>query len=71
MISCVFYLHEHWQADWGGELRLQDKQDEWQIIAPQPNRMALFQSDLLHEVLLSKQQRLSITAWLRSDPQLW
>ncbi|WP_168399959.1 2OG-Fe(II) oxygenase [Acinetobacter indicus] len=71
MISCVFYLHEQWQADWGGELRLQDKQSEWQIIAPQPNRMALFQSDLLHEVLLSKQQRLSITAWLRSDPQLW
>ena len=71
MISCVYYLHEQWQADWGGELRLQDKQGEWQIIAPQPNRMALFQSNLLHEVLLSKQQRLSITAWLRSDPQLW
>ncbi|MBD8010546.1 MULTISPECIES: 2OG-Fe(II) oxygenase [Acinetobacter] len=70
MISSVYYLHEHWQADWGGELRLQDKNSQWHIIQPQPNRMALFQSDLLHEVLISKQQRLSITAWLRSDMAL-
>lgn len=70
MISSVYYLHEHWQADWGGELRLQDKNSQWHVIQPQPNRMALFQSDLLHEVLISKQQRLSITAWLRSDMAL-
>ena len=67
MISSVFYLHDTWQEDWGGELRLQDKHGEWHIIQPKPNRIALFQSDLLHEVLQSKQQRLSITAWLRSD----
>lgn len=70
MISSVYYLHEQWQADWGGELRLQDKNDQWHIIQPQPNRIVLFQSDLLHEVLISKQQRLSITAWLRSDTAL-
>ena len=70
MISSVYYLHEQWQADWGGELRLQDKNGQWHIIQPQPNRIALFQSDLLHEVLISKQQRLSITAWLRSDMAL-
>ena len=70
MISSVYYLHEQWQADWGGELRLQDKHGQWHIIQPKPNRMALFQSDLLHEVLISKQQRLSITAWLRSDTSL-
>ena len=66
VISTVFYLHENWQADWGGQLHLQDKQNDWHIIEPQPNRLVIFQSDLLHEVLLSKQQRLSITAWLRS-----
>lgn len=70
MISSVYYLHGQWQTDWGGELRLQDKHGQWHIIQPKPNRMALFQSDLLHEVLISKQQRLSITAWLRSDTSL-
>ena len=71
MISTVFYLHKDWQEDWGGQLRLQDKNDQWHIIQPLPNRLAIFQSDLLHEVLLSKQQRLSITAWLRSGNSIW
>ncbi|WP_109439665.1 2OG-Fe(II) oxygenase [Acinetobacter haemolyticus] len=71
MISTVFYLHEHWQQDWGGQLRLQDKNGNWHIIQPEPNRLAIFQSDILHEVLLSKQQRLSITAWLRSGNSIW
>ncbi|MCU4580502.1 2OG-Fe(II) oxygenase [Acinetobacter gyllenbergii] len=71
MISTVFYLHENWQENWGGQLRLQDKKDQWHIIQPQPNRLAIFQSDVLHEVLLSKQQRLSITAWLRSGGSIW
>lgn len=71
MISTVFYVHESWQEDWGGQLRLQDKNGQWHIIQPSPNRLAIFQSDLLHEVLRSKQQRLSITAWLRSGSSLW
>lgn len=71
VISTVFYLHKEWQSTWGGELRLQDKHDQWHIITPEPNRIALFQSDLLHEVLLSKQQRLSITAWLRQSDGLF
>ena len=71
VISAVYYLHEDWQADWGGELRLQDKNDQWHIIPPKPNRIALFQSDLLHEVLKAKHQRLSITAWLRSSNSIW
>lgn len=71
MISSVFYLHDQWESDWGGELRLQDRLDQWHTISPQPNRITIFQSDLLHEVLVSKQQRLSITAWLRSDVALF
>ena len=67
MISTVYYLHQEWQDDWGGKLRLQDKNNVWHTIDPQPNRIAMFQSDLLHEVLEAKHQRLSITAWLRSD----
>ncbi|MBJ8483618.1 2OG-Fe(II) oxygenase [Acinetobacter vivianii] len=71
MISTVFYVHESWQEDWGGQLRLQDKNGQWHIIQPSPNRLAIFQSHLLHEVLRSKQQRLSITAWLRSGGSIW
>lgn len=71
MISSVYYLHHEWQEDWGGELRLQDKHQNWHIISPKPNRIAFFQSDLLHEVLEAKHQRLSITAWLRSDQSLF
>lgn len=71
IISTVYYLHEDWHEDWGGQLRLEDKHNQWHIIPPKPNRIALFQSDLLHEVLESKQQRLSITAWLRQDATLF
>lgn len=71
VISTVYYLHKQWQDDWGGQLRLQDKNGEWHIIQPQPNRIALFRSDLLHEVIEAKQQRLSITAWLRSGNSIW
>ncbi|CAM4200926.1 2OG-Fe(II) oxygenase [Acinetobacter pragensis] len=71
IISTVYYLHENWHGDWGGELRLQDKNGRWHIIAPTPNRIAIFQSDLLHEVIQAKHQRLSITAWLRSGNPIW
>ena len=71
IFSTVFYLHANWQPEQGGELRLQDKEHQWHILQPLPNRMIIFQSDLLHEVLLSKQQRLSITAWLRSHDSVW
>lgn len=71
VISSVFYLHQKWQADWGGQLRLQDKHGNWHVIQPTPNRLAIFHSDLLHEVLPAKQQRLSITAWLRTQQSIW
>ncbi|WP_179999326.1 2OG-Fe(II) oxygenase [Acinetobacter sp. YH12239] len=70
VISTVFYLHEQWQENWGGQLRLQDKNNQWHIIEPKSNRIALFQSDLLHEVLVTQHQRLSITAWLRTERTL-
>ncbi|MCY1418912.1 2OG-Fe(II) oxygenase superfamily protein [compost metagenome] len=71
IISTVYYLHAEWQEDWGGQLRLQDKNEKWHIVNPDPNRLVIFQSNLLHEVLTSKQQRLSITAWLRSGNSIW
>lgn len=71
ILSSVFYMHESWQPAWGGQLHLQDKNSQWHIIEPNPNRLVLFYSDLLHEVLPATQQRLSITAWLRSQDQPW
>lgn len=71
MISCVYYLHAEWQEQWGGQLHLQDKHGEWHVIQPSPNRIAIFQSDLLHEVKPANNQRLSITAWLRSGNTLY
>ena len=71
VISTVYYLHQDWHSDWGGELRLQDKNEQWHIIIPHPNRMVIFQSNLLHEVMPAKQQRLSITAWLRRTAALF
>lgn len=71
VISTVYYLHPEWQDHWGGQLRLQDKNRQWHVIDPEPNRLVLFQSDLLHEVLLSHEQRLSITAWLRNGHEIW
>ena len=70
IISTVYYLHEEWQQDWRGELHLQDKNQIWHTLLHQPNRIVIFQSDLLHEVVLAKHQRLSITAWLRSDHKI-
>ncbi|NNH86745.1 2OG-Fe(II) oxygenase [Acinetobacter terrae] len=71
IISTVYYLHEDWQDNWGGELHLEDKNGQWHTIPPKPNRIAMFQSDLLHEVIKAKHQRLSITAWLRSGNVLF
>lgn len=71
VFSTVYYLHSEWQRDWQGQLRLQDIQNQWHVIEPKANRLVLFQSDLLHEVLETKHDRLSITAWMRnSNPVL-
>ncbi len=68
MISTVYYLHEDWQDGWGGELHLQDKNDIWHVLQPKPNRIALFQSDLLHEVFKKPSVNVyRLLQWLRSD----
>jgi SM-20-related protein len=66
-ISSVFYINCEWQADWQGQLRLQDNTNVWHDILPMPNRLVLFQSDLLHEVCAATCTRRSIAGWLRRD----
>lgn len=78
-ISTVLYLnsteadldaHQDWQAEWGGELRLEDLHQVAHDILPIANRLVVFQSDLPHEVLPSTQIRRSIAGWLRRDERL-
>ncbi len=63
--SVVFYLSEDWKEGDGGELRLYLDHQEHEI-KPVPGRMVFFQSDIPHEVLVSKQMRLSLTGWLKT-----
>lgn len=69
-MSSVFYLNREWHDAWGGQLRLQDHHEQWHDLAPMPNRLVIFQSDLLHEVCPATQTRRSIAGWLRRDEPL-
>ena len=71
----VCYLnHEDWQPEFGGELTIYktvDGREEELNIYPVQGRMVVFESQLLeHEVKPVKQERLSITGWLKSRPEV-
>ncbi|RUR18094.1 2OG-Fe(II) oxygenase [Legionella sp. km535] len=68
-ISCVYYLNEHWQEDFGGELILYSKEDQFlQKIMPRGNRFICFNSELPHEVCLTHRTRYSLTGWMKTAP---
>ena len=82
VFSCVYYLHEHWEAGFGGELEIEinDSSEPPNLpgtaitevgfrIHPLPGRLVIFDSRLSHSVLLSHFDRLSIAAWMRSDDE--
>ena len=78
-ISTVLYLnraeddlqpYRDWQAEWGGELRIDDLHHVAHDILPIGNRLVVFQSDLPHEVLPATQIRRSIAGWLRRDERV-
>jgi SM-20-related protein len=71
VFSTVFYLNTTWQAAWHGELHLQDNYRHWHRILPMPNRLVVFQSNLLHEVCAASHERHSIAGWLRRDAALF
>jgi SM-20-related protein len=70
-ISTVLYLNGESAADWpevwGGALRLIDSHRVAREALPIANRLVIFNSDLLHEVLPATQVRRSIAGWLRRD----
>ncbi len=66
-ISCVYYLNEHWQADFGGELKLYNQTGQIiEAIQPLENRFICFNSELPHEVCVTHHPRYSIAGWMKT-----
>lgn len=65
VISVVSYLNEAWQADDGGALRLYGDDGSAADILPTNAHSVCFLSELEHEVLPARRERISIAAWLR------
>lgn len=66
-ISCVYYLNNHWQEQFGGELKLYNQDDQLiKTMFPKGNQFICFDSELPHEVCLTHQPRYSITGWMKT-----
>ena len=46
-ISFCYYVNQHWEPDWGGQLMVK-LNDEWQGIDPAPGRVIFFKGNLWH-----------------------
>ena len=65
-VSVVLYLNDDWLPEHGGALRLHPDGGSSVDIAPEAGRMAMFLSgEMLHEVLPTARERLSIAGWFR------
>jgi SM-20-related protein len=65
--SMISYLNSNWEESHGGELLIHQL-DNNQKISPTQGKTVFFKSDeLVHEVLVTKNTRMSITGWLKSD----
>ncbi|MEZ4916122.1 MAG: 2OG-Fe(II) oxygenase [Chitinophagales bacterium] len=66
IISLVLYLNENWQETDQGQLLIY-KENKTIKVNPIFNRLAMFKSELWHEVLPCKTPRYSITTWLKDQ----
>jgi SM-20-related protein len=67
VISSVLYLNPAWHPEHGGALRLHFF-DHYEDIEPVANRLVLFISaQILHEVLPTSVERLSLAGWFRRN----
>ncbi|WP_413998017.1 2OG-Fe(II) oxygenase [Flavobacterium sp. W1B] len=65
--SMISYLNSNWQPSDGGELLIHQLNNN-QKIAPTQGKTVFFKSnELVHEVLVTQNTRMSITGWLKSD----
>ncbi len=65
-VSVVLYLNANWQKAHGGELMLYTEQ-ETHCIEPVFGRLAMFLSEIEHEVLPTLEPRKSLTGWLLTE----
>lgn len=65
--SMISYLNSDWIESDGGELLIHQLNNN-QKISPTQGKTVFFKSDeLVHEVLVTQNTRMSITGWLKSD----
>ncbi|KFF03716.1 2OG-Fe(II) oxygenase [Flavobacterium hydatis] len=65
--SMISYLNADWKESDGGELLIHQLNNN-QKISPTQGKTVFFKSDeLVHEVLVTQNIRMSITGWLKSD----
>ncbi len=65
--SMICYLNEGWLSSDGGELTIQALGKE-ESISPMNQKAVFFKSnELVHEVMLTQKNRMSITGWLKRD----
>lgn len=65
--SMISYLNSNWQSSDGGELLIHQPNNN-QKITPTQGKTVFFKSnELVHEVLVTHNTRMSITGWLKCD----
>ena len=65
--SMISYLNSNWEKSDGGELMIHQENNN-QKISPTQGKTVFFKSnELVHEVLVTQNTRMSITGWLKSD----
>jgi SM-20-related protein len=67
ILSVVLYLNMDWKPGDGGELILYLKDNQEVKIEPLGGRLAIFKSEIEHEVLPAKSNRKSITGWMKDQ----
>lgn len=67
-VSFIFYVHEAWSPENGGELVLYDKGgDVIETVVPRPGSFICFMSDEFpHEVRPATRERRSLTGWMHT-----
>ncbi len=65
--SMISYLNTDWQAIDGGELLIYQSYNNKKITPTQGKTVFFKSNELQHEVLVTKERRMSITGWLKRD----
>ncbi|MDX5426538.1 MAG: 2OG-Fe(II) oxygenase [Bacteroidota bacterium] len=64
VVSVVLYLNPDWKEEDGGQLIIYHGDEEREVVSPRGGTLAVFRSELEHEVLPTYQTRYSITGWM-------